>query len=95
MSMKVIVFRNMAPCIVGVDVSKVSTASIIRVIIVMETVCNSDMSIYFNETTQCHILKGCHLYFRSESYQEDPISYLIFSCISSATPPILSRLVCQ
>jgi hypothetical protein len=41
-------------------VSEVHTASIIRTM--MEAVCTSEVSVYFNKTTQQYIPESCHLY---------------------------------
>jgi hypothetical protein len=40
--------------------SEVHTASII--ILMREAVCTSELSVYFNKTTQCYIPEGCHFH---------------------------------
>jgi hypothetical protein len=51
---------DLAPCnLVEVDVSEACTASIMAMM--MEAVCASETSVYFNETTQCYIPECCNL----------------------------------
>jgi hypothetical protein len=50
------------------DVSEVLAASIIRAM--MEAAGNSEMLVYFYQTTQCNILEDSHLYIRYWSSNE-------------------------
>jgi hypothetical protein len=44
------------------DVSNMHTASINRaIVLVMEAVCTSETTVYFNETTLRYIPEGCHI----------------------------------
>jgi hypothetical protein len=55
-------FWDIAPCCLAEsDVSVVLTAAIIRAILMMEAVCNSETSVYFSVSLWRDIAKDSHL----------------------------------